>query len=169
MTISNVKCALPVITCIPQGQMARCLILMDTHTHTHTYTHTHTKPSQMALVVKNPHVSAGDARDENSVPGSERSSGRGNGNPLLYCLGNPRDRRAWQAIVHRVAKSRTQLSTEHTRTHKASIHKPKGCKLRQLEKKNLGVPLVTLTTGAVIQGKALPEAQHIEGIYGQKP
>ena len=36
MTISNVKCALPVITCIPQGQMARCLILMDTHTHIHT-------------------------------------------------------------------------------------------------------------------------------------
>ena len=30
------------------------------------------------------------------------------------CLGNPRDRGAWQAIVHRVAKSRTRLSTKHT-------------------------------------------------------
>jgi len=48
----------------------------------------------MALVVKNPHASAGDARDENSIPGSERSSGGGNGNPLQYCLGNPRVRRA---------------------------------------------------------------------------
>ena len=32
----------------------------------------------------------------------------GHGNPLQYsCLKNPMDRRAWQAIVHRIAKSRT--------------------------------------------------------------
>ena len=35
-----------------------------------------------------------------------RSPGKGNGNPLQYsCLGNPMDRRTWQATVHRVAKS----------------------------------------------------------------
>ena len=36
--------------------------------------------------------------------------GEGNGNPLQYsCLENPRDRRAWQTIVHRVVKSQTCL------------------------------------------------------------
>ena len=35
----------------------------------------------------------------------------GNGNPLQYfCLGSPMDKRAWQAIVHGVAKSQTELS-----------------------------------------------------------
>ena len=43
--------------------------------------------------------------------GSGRSPGEGNGNPLQYsCLGNPIDRRPWQARVHGVSKSRTQLS-----------------------------------------------------------
>ena len=37
--------------------------------------------------------------------------GEGNGNPLLYfCLENPKDRGAWRATVHGVAKSRTRLS-----------------------------------------------------------
>ena len=36
--------------------------------------------------------------------------GEGNGNPLQYSiLGNPIDKVAWQATVHRVAKSRTRL------------------------------------------------------------
>ena len=36
--------------------------------------------------------------------------GEGNGNPLQYfCLENPRDREAWWAEVHGVAKSRTWL------------------------------------------------------------
>ena len=51
-------------------------------------------------------VSACNARDPGSIPGSERSPGEGNGNPLQYsCLGNPMDREAWQATVHGVAKS----------------------------------------------------------------
>ena len=67
-------------------------------------------PSQVALVVKNPCASAGDIRDLGSVPGSGRSPGRGHGNPLQYsCLENPMDRGAWQATVHGVTKSRTQL------------------------------------------------------------
>ena len=54
-------------------------------------------------VVKNPPANAGDA---GLIPGSGRSPGVGNGNPLQYsCLGNPMDRRAWRAIVHGVTKS----------------------------------------------------------------
>ena len=50
-------------------------------------------------------------RDAGSIPGLERSLGEGNGNPLQNsCLENPLDREAWQATVHRVAKSRTFLS-----------------------------------------------------------
>ena len=49
--------------------------------------------------------------DEGSIPGSGRSSGGGNGNPLQYsCLGNPMGRGTWQATVHGVAKSQTRLS-----------------------------------------------------------
>ena len=47
-----------------------------------------------------------------SVPGSGRSPGRGNGNPLQYsCLENPMDRGAWRATVYGVSKSWMQLST----------------------------------------------------------
>ena len=44
--------------------------------------------------------------EPSSVPGLERSTGEGNGNPLQYsCLENPMDRGAWWAIiVHGVAK-----------------------------------------------------------------
>ena len=59
-------------------------------------------------------ASVGDAGDTSSIPGSGRSPGGGNHNPLqYYCLENSMDRRAWQATVHGVAKSQTQLST-HT-------------------------------------------------------
>ena len=45
------------------------------------------------------------------IPGSGRSSGVGNGNPLRYsCLGNPMDRGVWRAIAHGVPKSQTRLS-----------------------------------------------------------
>ena len=51
------------------------------------------------------------AGDLGSIPGSERSPGEGNGNPLQYsCLENAMDRRAWGATVHGILKSRTQLS-----------------------------------------------------------
>ena len=57
-------------------------------------------------VVKNPPANAEDARDMGSVPGSGRSLGKGNGNPLQYsCLGNPMDSGAWQAVVCGVIKS----------------------------------------------------------------
>ena len=45
------------------------------------------------------------AGDASSIPGQGRSPGGGMGNPLQYsCLGNPMDRGAWRATVHRVAK-----------------------------------------------------------------
>ena len=56
-------------------------------------------------------VNAGDTEDMGLIPGSGRTPGGGNGNPLWYsCLGNPVDRGAWWAAVHGVAKSWTQLS-----------------------------------------------------------
>ena len=62
------------------------------------------------LVVKNPPANAGDMRHTGLIPGSGRSPGEGHGNPLQYsCLENPEDRGAWQAIVHSVAQSQTQL------------------------------------------------------------
>ena len=62
-------------------------------------------------MVKNPPCFAKDAGNEVSVPGSGRSPGGGNGNPLQdSCQENSMDRGAWQATVHGVAKSRTQLS-----------------------------------------------------------
>ena len=55
---------------------------------------------------KNPPANEGDKREVGSVPGSGRSPGEGNGNPLQYsCLENPMDRGARRATVHRVAKS----------------------------------------------------------------
>ena len=65
-----------------------------------------------SAVVKNPPANAGDGRDVGSILGLGGYSGGGNGNPLQYsCLENPMDRGTWEATVHRVAKSRTRLST----------------------------------------------------------
>ena len=53
--------------------------------------------------VKNPPANAGDT---GSTPGLGRSPGGGNGSPLqYYCLENPMDGGAWQAVVHGVAES----------------------------------------------------------------
>ena len=46
-----------------------------------------------------------------SIPGSGRSPGEGNGYSAKYsCLENRMDRGAWQATVHGVTESQTQLS-----------------------------------------------------------
>ena len=48
------------------------------------------------------------------IPGLGRSAGEGDGNPLQYsCLENSMDRGAWCAMVHGIAKNRTQLSDFH--------------------------------------------------------
>ena len=56
-------------------------------------------------VVKNPPVNA---EDMGSIPGSGRSPGEGNGNPLQCSrMENPMDRGAWRVTVYEVTKSRT--------------------------------------------------------------
>ena len=58
----------------------------------------------------------GDTENTVSLPGSGRSPGAGNGNPLQNsCLENSVDRGAWQATVHGVTKELD--TTEHTHTH----------------------------------------------------
>ena len=53
-------------------------------------------------VVNNLPANAGDA---DSIPGSGRSPGKGNSNPLQYsCLGNPMDRETWRGTVYGVTK-----------------------------------------------------------------
>ena len=68
-------------------------------------------------VVKNLPDNAGDTGDAGSIPGSGRSPGGESGNPLQdSCLKkNPMYRGDWQATIHGVPKSQTQLSSEHRR------------------------------------------------------
>ena len=57
-------------------------------------------------MVKNPPVNAGNLGEACLIPGSGRSPGGGNGNPLQYlCLENPMDRGAWWATVQEVTES----------------------------------------------------------------
>ena len=59
----------------------------------------------MTLVVKNPTANTRDIRDLSSIPGSQRSSIGGNGNPLQYsCLENLMDRGAWLVTVCRITE-----------------------------------------------------------------
>ena len=68
------------------------------------------EPCQGGSVVKNPPTNA---RDRDSIPGSGRSPGEGNGNPLQYsCLENLMDRGAWRATVHGVARVRHDSATK---------------------------------------------------------
>ena len=70
-------------------------------------------------------ASACNAGDLGSIPGSGRSPGEGNGNPVQYsCLENPMDQRAWWASVHGVAKSQTLLSDFTSLLHMDSIIVP---------------------------------------------
>ena len=62
----------------------------------------------MASLVTQVKASACNAGDLGLIPGSGRSPGEGNGNPLQYsCLENPMDGGAWWATVHGVAESDT--------------------------------------------------------------
>ena len=77
-------------------------------------------------VRKNLSANALDAGDAGSIPGLGRSPGEGNGSPLQYsCLGNPKARGAWRAIVHEVVKSWMHLSTHiflHTNCQSHKTH-----------------------------------------------
>ena len=75
-------------------------------------------------MVKNPPANAGDVRDAGSIPGTGRSPGKGNGNPLKYsCLENPMNGGIWRAMVQRVAKNQTQIA-QHSHTHLALPSEP---------------------------------------------
>ena len=75
-------------------------------------------PKEVVLAVKNLPANARDIRDMGLIPGLGRSARREHGNPLQYSyLGNPKDRGAWRAMVHRVAKSQTWLKWLNTHTH----------------------------------------------------
>ena len=77
----------------------------------------------MVLGVKNLPDNAGDIRDVGLIPGSGRSPGEGNGNPLCQysCLENPMGRGVWWATVHEVTQSWTWLKRLSTRAHAKHI------------------------------------------------
>ena len=65
------------------------------------------------LSVKESACKAGATGDVGSTPGSGRSHGEGNSNPLQYsCLKNPMDGEAWWATVHGVARVGHNLATK---------------------------------------------------------
>ena len=79
------------------------------------------RASLVAQLVKNTSANAGKAGYSGSIPGSGRSLGGGNGNPLQYsCLENLMDRGAWWATVHGVTKSQTWLNV-HAHMHALGI------------------------------------------------
>ena len=66
-------------------------------------------------MIKNPPANTGDL---GSIPGSGRSPGEGNGNPLQYsCLGNPMDRGIWHAAAHGSQRVGHDLVTNHYHHH----------------------------------------------------
>ena len=70
-------------------------------------------------VVKKPSANAGHT---GSIPGSGRSPGEGNGNPLQYsCLGNPMDRGAWWATVCGVTKVRHNWATNTSSSSQCQV------------------------------------------------
>ena len=72
--------------------------------------HSYLWASHVSPVVKTLPAIVGNPGDAGSIPGLGTSPGGGHGYPLQYsCPENPMDRGAWQATVHRVAKTRTQL------------------------------------------------------------
>ena len=93
-------------------------------------------------MVKNPPANAGEIRDVGSIPGLGRSPGGRHGKSLQYsCLENPMDRGAWQATVHGVAKSQTQLKQLSTHAHVVlkSREKIKLAKNRALRLRNSAI------------------------------
>ena len=69
-------------------------------------------------MVKNLPANTGDVRDSAWIPGSGRAPGEGNGNTPAFLPGKSHGRGAWQATVHRVAKSDTTEVTKYTRKSK---------------------------------------------------
>ena len=87
---------------------------IQSNSYVQTYSRTANNTTLGVSAVKNLPANAGDV---SSIPGLGRSPGDGNGKPLQYpCLGNPMDRRAWQAVVYRVTKRQIRFSDLMTTT-----------------------------------------------------
>ena len=109
----NSKISVVFLTHAPPSTMLGCLQANPRcRISSHSYLiSSYFKISWQSFFIKSLESSAGDARDVGLIPGSGRSPGGGNGNPLQYsCLGNPLIRGIWQATVHGVSKSQTWLS-----------------------------------------------------------
>ena len=86
------------------------ILITEVLTPSFSVSKTQTGASQVVLVVKNLPANAGDIKDAGSILGLGRSPGGGNGNPLQHSrLENPKDRGAWQVIVHEATKGQTWL------------------------------------------------------------
>ena len=94
---------------------------------------------------------AGDLRDTGSMPGSGRSPGGGNGNPLQHsCLKNPMDRGVWKSIVHGACNESDM--TEQLITHMPVLSRNKS--EREIFLRNICMfPWVTLS---LLKGKKKP-------------
>ena len=102
------------------------------------------------LIGKESVCNVGDAGDAGSTPGSGRSSGVGNGNPLQYsCLENSTDRGAWQAAVPGVAKSQTRLSM-HTNSGMPSVFRTPSYRERFAVKTQFQIPASQFTSSVTL-------------------
>ena len=92
-------------------------------------------------------TSAYSAGNLSSIPGSGRSPGEGNGNPLQYsCLKNPMDRGAWQAIAHGVTESDRAERLSTTAPGSLAGYSPWGCRVGQKWEALVTQPCPTLWT-----------------------
>ena len=104
LTISwNSPKFMPIESVMPSNCVILCCqYTIHTYTHTHAYIYMH--------VGKEPAWNAG---EQGLIPGSGRSSGEGNGNPLQYPrLENLMDTGTWQAAVHGIARVGHDLATK---------------------------------------------------------
>ena len=102
------------------------------------------------LIGKEPVCNVGNTGDAGSTPGSGRSSGVGNGNPLQYsCLENSTDRGAWQAAVPGVAKSQTRLSM-HTNSGMPSVFRTPSYRERVAVKTQFYIPASQFTSSVTL-------------------
>ena len=74
------------------------------------------------LVVKYLPANTGDVNNVGSTPGSRRTPGKGNGNPLqYYCLENPMDRGAWCTTLMGSQRVGQTEAAEHTQRFNTSV------------------------------------------------
>ena len=91
--------------------------------------------------------SACNAGDLGSIPGSGRSPGEGNGNPVQYsCLKNPMDRGAWRATAHGVTRVGYDLATKPPRWQVWGGHSGLGISHSSGEPSSLPLKVNVLTT-----------------------